>query len=99
MTGSSLSSAAPVGAIFAPISDPGEAFTPPAFDAIKELFSGDGIDNVMGLIPRSEYIKFYTEKAPAWLDDEPGQKPTKALKESLGIEKPKEALKEALGIE
>lgn len=85
------SGAAPLSSITAPISDPGRAFTPPIFQAIKEFATGESVDTTLGLIPLATYGRFIVERAPALLENEKGQKPSEALgipelKDSLGLE-------------
>lgn len=83
--GADLAGSSPLSSITAPMSDPGRAFTPPVYQAVKEFVQGDSVDTTFGLLPLATYGKFYTEKLPAWMENERGQKPTEALNEIIPI--------------
>ena len=90
-----LSSAAPLSAITGALTDPGRAFTPPIVSAAIEIASGDGLDTAFGVVPLATYGKFMTERFEPWTEDTRGKKPTKRIKEVLGIERgPKQFIKE-----
>lgn len=79
---SGFGSSAPITSATGILTHPEQQFTPPIFAAISDLLGGK-VDTFMGILPGYVWARFLTERLTPMVSDEPGQKPTEALLETM----------------